>query len=194
MRQATTAEHLFDHRVFNPYCKHCCRAKAQRKRRDRSAVDLGPPSKVFGTHTTGDHLISRKRKLVDGEGDTIPEDTGEALFGDEECEDDGLESHGEDFSFLTKPAKDAVVMYDRGTDYGDMFPKGTKTTEDTLAAFREWTKPDDKILSFYADNAPELKAAAKELGWRNATGTPGQPKTNGVIENKVRLTKGCTKV
>ena len=84
-------------------------------------------------------------------------------------------------------------MYDRGTDYGDMFPKGTKTTEDTLAAFREWTKPDDKILSFYADNAPELKAAAKELGWRNPTGTPGQPKTNGVIENKVRLTKGGTK-
>ena len=56
-------------------------------------------------------------------------------------------------------------MYDRGTDDLECYPVATRTTEDTREAFRKWAKPDDVIESFYADNAPELKAAAKSEGW-----------------------------
>ena len=49
--------------------------------------------------------------------------------------------------FLAKDVRAAVVMYDRATEYGDMFPRGSRTHADTLAAFREWTKPgDDSVL------------------------------------------------
>ena len=72
--------------------------------------------------------------------------------------DDELPDAGEDFDAeFGKLARDAVAMYDRATDFGDMFPKGSRAHEDTLQAFLEWTKPDDEIQSFYADNAPELK-------------------------------------
>ena len=30
-RQAGTAEHQFDHRVYNPFCEHCVAAEATRK-------------------------------------------------------------------------------------------------------------------------------------------------------------------
>ena len=56
-------------------------------------------------------------------------------------------------------------MYDRATEFGGMFPKGSRAHEDTLQAFLQWTKPDDVIQSFYADNAPELKSAAREMKW-----------------------------
>ena len=39
---------------------------------------------------------------------------------------------------------------------------------------------------FYTDDAPELKLAAKSLGWRHATSTPGRPQSNGVAERAVR--------
>ena len=64
-----------------------------------------------------------------------------------------------------------------------------RTTEDTREAFRKWAKPDDVIESFYADNAPELTAAAKSEGWRMPTSTPGVPESNGLAERKVRKTK-----
>ena len=99
---------------------------------------------------------------------------GENLFGD----DDVASDDDADFDIVfTKRARDAVVMYDRGCDYGDMFAKAAKSEEDTLEAFREWTKPDDVIKSFYADNAPERKAAARKMKWRMPTATPGQPRS-----------------
>ena len=64
--------------------------------------------------------------------------------------DDELPDAEEDFDIeFGVLARDAVVMYDRATDFGDMFPKGSRAHEDTLLAFRQWTKPDDVIQSFY---------------------------------------------
>ncbi len=40
MRQANTVEHMYDNREFNPYCKHCCRAKAQRTRRNKDILNF----------------------------------------------------------------------------------------------------------------------------------------------------------
>ena len=174
MRQATTADHLYGHRVLNPYCKYCCRARAQRTRRTKGTLDLGPTPEHFGDQTTGDHLISRDKRKTRPDDD----DGAQELFGDagEEREDSDDGTIADESLFLTREARDAVVMFDRATEYGDMFPKATKSAADTLEAFREWTSGDDVIKSFRADNAPELRAAAKEMKWRMPTSTPGQPK------------------
>jgi len=76
MRQANTVEHMIDHRNFNPYCKHCCRAKAQRRRRSRGSLNMGPKPTKFGEQQTGDHLISRrvdKHGIVQYEKDEFDE-------------------------------------------------------------------------------------------------------------------------
>ena len=62
-----------------------------------------------------------------------------------------------------------------------------------MEAFQSWAGPKDKIEQFYADNAPELKAAARKVGWRMPTSTPGCPKTNGLIERMVRKCKTLAK-
>ena len=84
-------------------------------------------------------------------------------------------------------------MYDRGTDDLGVYPVATRSAPDTIDAFQHWAGPDDKIEPGNADNAPELKAAAPKLEWRMPTGTPGVPKTNGLIERMVRTCKGGAK-
>ena len=86
-------------------------------------------------------------------------------------------------------AKAAVVLYDIGCDWLDAFPKSSKSGKDTKMACQEFAGPTDEIESFYAENAPELKSTARELGWRMPTATPGVPQTNGVVERRVRIVK-----
>ena len=120
MRQAQSPAHLYDHRVFNPYCKHCCRAKAQRKRRVKGTLDLGPAPEHFGEQTTGDHLISRKDKIPVADVAVI------ATPGDDDDQD--ASGDEDESSFLTKDARDAVVMYDRGTATCSPKPRSPRLT------------------------------------------------------------------
>ena len=83
----------------------------------------------------------------------------------------------------------AVAMYDRATGWFGCYPKASKGTEHTLEAFRHWQGPGDKIESFYADNAPELRQAARASRWRMPTSTPGVPQTNGLAERSDRMLK-----
>ena len=46
----------------------------------------------------------------------------------------------------------------------------------------------------YSDQAPELKSAVTTLGALHRLSTPGMPKTNGLIENKVKLVLHETRV
>ncbi len=80
----------------------------------------------------------------------------------------------------------AVVLLDRGTRWIDVYPKGSKSTEHTVEAFQHFAGARDKVTGFYNDNAPELKAAARQCAWRISTATTGQPQTNGVAERSVR--------
>jgi hypothetical protein len=148
-RQAGTVEHQYGHRWFNPFCEHCVRAAAQRTPRRKGKLHLGPKPEVFGEQTTGDHLISRNKDKQD-----LPE-----------CLDDD-EFPG---------AQNGVVMHDRATDFLEAYPVASKSMDDTIESFQSWAGPKDKTESFYADNAPELKAAAKKLRWRMPTSTPGVP-------------------
>ncbi len=88
----------------------------------------------------------------------------------------------------------AVILYDRGTKWLAVYPKATNTAYHTVDAMRHFCGPEDRIASFYCDNAPELVTSARALKWRLATATTGMPQTNGAAENCVRRTKevgGC---
>ena len=48
-----------------------------------------------------------------------------------------------------------IALYDRGTKWLAVYPKGSKTTCHTMEAMQHFAGPNDKIRSFYSDNAPE---------------------------------------
>jgi len=128
--EAKSLHHMITHDRFNPYCKACVRAGAQRKhkRAKKKIVAEGEfVSQKFGKNVTGDHLLDRRN---------------EGTVDDNELND-------------FPDARAAVVLYDRGTDWLDAFPKGSKSGKDTKVACQEFAGPDDVIESFYADNAPE---------------------------------------
>ena len=142
------------HRFYNPFCEHCVAADATRKPRYKGTLALGPKPEGFGKCITGDHLTSRNSEIKE----YVPDEDDDMFPG----------------------ASNGVVMYDRGTDDLEVYPVATRSAPETIEAFQHWAGPDDKIESFYADNAPELKAAARKLEWRMSTSTPGVPKTNGL--------------
>ena len=82
--------------------------------------------------------------------------------------------------------RSGVVILDRGTRWIDCFPQADKTAEGAMRALNEFVHPSEVVQSFYSDGAPELAKAARDLGWRHATSTPGRPETNGVAERAVR--------
>jgi len=167
LKEALSLDHMMDHSKFNPYCRACVESKSQRTghRKGAMAQSCDKPTR-FGESTTGDHFLNKRKDNVVSS-----------------CTDE------EDFF---PGAKTAVVAYDRGTDWLGCFPKATRSTEDTLQAFKEF-QGRDKIESFYCDNAGELGAAAKHLGWPMPTSTPGVPETNGLAERMVRKVKENTK-
>ena len=81
---------------------------------------------------------------------------------------------------------DAIVFYDLATDYLDVLPVQSRSRGNTLEAFRRFAGGQTLKL-VHSDQAPELKNAVTTLGALHRLSTPGMPKTNGVIENKVKL-------
>ena len=67
-----------------------------------------------------------------------------------------------------------------------MYPTETKSAEDAKRSLLHFTGPDARVKTFHSDNAWELVAAARELGWIHSTATPGHPQSNGVAERFVR--------
>ena len=80
---------------------------------------------------------------------------------------------------------DAIVFYDLATDYLEVLPVQSRSRSNTLA-FRRFAGGQTLKL-VYSDQAPELKNAVTTLGALHRLSTPGMPKTNGLIENKVKL-------
>ncbi len=89
-------------------------------------------------------------------------------------------------------ATTAVVLYDRGCDWLDCYPKALRTTEETVKACQHFAG-EDKIKSFYCDNAKELAGAALHLEWPMPTSTPGVAQTNGLAERHVGIAKDGTR-
>ena len=80
----------------------------------------------------------------------------------------------------------ALVIMDRYTGWIECHPAPQKTKAETKLAFQRFAGPRGKIDLLYSDGAPELEAAATELGWLHDTCTPDRKQTNGVAERVVR--------
>ncbi len=74
----------------------------------------------------------------------------------------------------------------------EVYPQARKTEENTVEAFNRWAG-ETRTIGFHSDNAPELIAAARRLGWRRTTSAPGTPQTNGIAERMVRKVKEGTR-
>ena len=83
-------------------------------------------------------------------------------------------------------------MFDMGTDWKEVYPTAMRTTEETVKALQHFQGSEEKVKSFYCDNAPELKAACAELKIINPTSTPACPETNGIAESNVKEAKQGT--
>ena len=99
---------------------------------------MGPQPTKICEQTAGDHRIRWNSEREEYQADE-----------DDEC---------------LQGAANAVVMYDRATWDLDCCPDTTKAANHVAQAFQFWAGPKDTIEQFYADNAPELKAAAREVG------------------------------
>ena len=82
---------------------------------------------------------------------------------------------------------DAVVFYDLATKYIDVLPVFSRSVPNTVEAFHKFMGPEPKIGLLYSDQAREFLAATRRMAWVHHMSTPGMPKTNGIIENKVKL-------
>ena len=118
-------------------------------------MKLGPTPAKFGDQCTCDHLISRN-----SEGQFMPDPDFEGWVG----------------------ANNALLMLDRATKYKDVFPTGTRSYDETIAAFQEFQGKEDTVQFFYSDGAPELIKAATKMKWGHDTSTPGVHESNALAE------------
>ena len=80
---------------------------------------------------------------------------------------------------------DAIVFYDLATDYLEVLPVQSRSRSNTLEAFRRFAGGQKLVCS---DQARAEKCCHYyTLGALHRLSTPGMPKTNGLIENKVKL-------
>lgn len=57
-------------------------------------------------------------------------------------------------------------MYDRATDWTDVYPKGSKSGQDTYEAMNHYKGKNETVKQVYGDNAKEIRKAAKWMRWR----------------------------
>ena len=66
----------------------------------------------------------------------------------------------------------AIVFIDIATNVRCVVPVVTKNAFEVTHALQQFLGPTTKIQRFYSDNAPELKKAARRMGWFHDTSTP----------------------
>ena len=156
--KASEHSDLFTHASMCRECDTCVKARANRKRHVKGALNLGVKPTQFGQQVTGDSLIDRHG--INAEDPMFPGSTN------------------------------ALVMYDRATDWTECAPQGALNHEETLKAMRFFQGTSGrKVKSFYADNWPAITSAAAVMGWCNPHSTPGVPQSNGLAERMIRRVK-----
>ena len=98
---------------------------------------------------------------------------------------------------------DAVVFYDLATSWLEAVPVKGRTNSDTLRAFQQMFGRLEDVNAFsmdverryappevgeiYCDKAREFISVRKRVGMSVADSTPGMPRTNAIVESKVKL-------
>ena len=80
----------------------------------------------------------------------------------------------------------AIVIKDVWSGWSECTPLKARTEGNTFAAMRDFVGIREKVRMFHSDDARELKAAARRLGWRHRTATPYRPQSNGIAERSNR--------
>ena len=84
------------------------------------------------------------------------------------------------------PARDALVIYDRGTDYVMCYDLSDKTAQEAAQAIRHF-RGRDAVASAYSDQSKELIKALTLTGILHIKSIPGIPQTNGMAESMVGI-------
>ena len=117
--------------------------------------------------------------------DEKPEEFGDCITGDTCVFHDPLD-HG------LFGEVDALAAYDHATEFCGFIPLTSKSALEHEWALNEFVGTDS-VMQFYSDCSPELKAAAKSLGWVHPRSTPYRPTDNSVIERLIRTGKEGTR-
>ena len=197
-REARTVQHAFGHRYHNPFCKHCVRANAQRKRIKKGTLAMGPKPEKFGMQVTGDYLISAKRKNQEEET-KYAEPGGVGVGGSSSGSESPAEAGGDDPWWMNNDvyskAKNGLVLHDRATNITRLYPTARRNHDETVMSMKHYQGPTEerKVKSFDSDGGGELKSAAKELKWLNPRSQPYVHETNGLIERIARMVRKGTR-
>ena len=88
----------------------------------------------------------------------------------------------------------ALIISDVATGFKYAYPFAKRNTEATVKAFQHFISSSDEVGTFYSDNAPELIAAAEQMGWRHVLSQEYIHKTNAVAERSIRTVLEGTRV
>ena len=86
----------------------------------------------------------------------------------------------------------AVVVQDLTTQWIQLYPCKTKTSQETQRSLQKFLEPDRKPGVIYNDKSSEFGKACEDLSWNHCTWTPHRSQTNGIAERAVRRVKEGT--
>ena len=156
--------------IRDRFCKACLHGKARYRRharKSREQIEEGRPTR-FGLQVTADHMVL-KRDLQPPKGEARAHIEGNLLPDQEQ------------FRY-------ALVLKDRATGFLGFYPNAKRNTAACVEAYNDF-RGSNHVRRLYSDNAPELIAAAKRMGWQSHTSTPGDPQNSSEAERTVGIIK-----
>ena len=89
----------------------------------------------------------------------------------------------------------AVVVQDLATQWIQLYPCKTKTSQETQRSSQKFLEPNRTPKVIYTDNSLEFGKACEDLSWNHCTSTSHRSETNGIAERVVRgVTEGTSAV
>ena len=86
----------------------------------------------------------------------------------------------------------AVVVQDLATQWIQLYPCKTKTSQETQRSLQRFLELNRKTKVIYTDNSLEFGKACEDLSWNHCASTPHRSETNGIAERAVRRVKEGT--
>ena len=152
------------------------------------SVDLGKHSVYTHFPKDRNYEICQRTKITRAPcrrriGGAVPraENYGDLITADHKVLSDGCESR--------KNHRYAVVVQDLATQWIQLYPCETKTSQETQRSLQKCLKPNTKPKVIYTDNFLEFGKACEDLSWNHCTSTPHRSETNGIAERAVRRVK-----
>ena len=93
-----------------------------------------------------------------------------------------------DLNMGCKGKKDAVIILDRWSDFMLVIPVPNKSSDHAFEALRQF-RGSTYPQRVHTDNSPELIHVVAKFGFHHTTSATSRPQRNGVIENRVGITK-----